>query len=72
MARFTVNKLVGCKLHRTNDHPSCLSCQVAIDWNVYGHFCMECMEPAAGYVMRSLEDVSFYCDSHWRPLAVRA
>ena len=59
-----VAEMVGCSEHRRNDRDGCLSCEVAVDWNIWRKFCA-CGVPAIGYVIRAREDVGFYCDEHY-------
>lgn len=54
-----------CKQHGTNNG-KCMSCAVAIDFNV-GHRYCECGEKAIGYrVLSAKHDVEFFCDAHFQ------
>ena len=65
-----MNEMVGCEEHRVPSVEWCLSCQAAIDWNVWRKSCA-CGEDAIGYVVRSREDVGYYCAEHYEEPAAR-
>ena len=59
-----ITGMVTCGQHGQVVHDGCLSCGVAIDWNLYRKSC-ECGVPAIGYVIRSREDVGYHCATHY-------
>jgi hypothetical protein len=58
-------QLKVCNTHEMDLKGDCLSCQVAVDWNVYRQFCW-CGQPATGYhVKQQSAPVEFTCDEHF-------
>lgn len=67
----TLGKTINvCQTHPRNDHPTCWSCWIAIDWNVVGQRCA-CGNKATGYrAMGAETPVEFFCDEHFEGVPV--
>lgn len=55
-----------CIDHKQDVRDNCLSCRMALDWNLWGRICCKCGEPATGYRTLSEDSpVEFFCDAHF-------